>query len=62
MFGGFTIADAMFAPLASIYATYGIPCDDVGNKYLDALLGLPAIAAYKAAAKAERDSPAPTHR
>lgn len=62
LFGTFTIADAMFAPIASIYATYGIPSDDVGNKYLDTLLSLPAVNAYRDQAKAERDSPAPTHR
>lgn len=53
LFGHFTIADALFAPIASIFGTYGIPADDRGNPYLEAMLSLPLVDEYKRAARAE---------
>lgn len=52
LFGGFTVADAMFAPVATRFRTYGIALDPVCQAYVDAVMRLPAIAEWIAAAKA----------
>ena len=54
LFGTFTIADAMFAPVASRFRTYGIPLDAVGAAYSAALFELPAMRAWMRDAEAER--------
>lgn len=47
LFGRFTAADAMYAPVASRFRTYGHePADPVAADYLAALLDLPAMAAW----------------
>ncbi|WP_419901935.1 glutathione S-transferase family protein [Kiloniella sp.] len=43
LFGHFTIADAMFAPVVSRFKTYGIELDPVCAKYADKILNLPAM-------------------
>jgi len=53
LFGEFTIADAMFAPVASRFRTYGVPLDPVSAAYVEALHALPAMRTWLAAAKAE---------
>ncbi len=53
LFGAFTIADAMFAPVVTRFVTYGIPADDVGSAYMDAIQALPAFQEWQAAARAE---------
>jgi len=53
LFGDFTIADAMYAPVVSRFKTYGIVLDDVCQAYADALLGLPACRAWFELAQAE---------
>jgi glutathione S-transferase len=55
LFGAFTIADAYFAPVVSRFATYGIRLPDAAKAYADFMLELPAMQAWIAAAREERD-------
>ncbi|ANN69185.1 glutathione S-transferase family protein [Bordetella bronchialis] len=54
LFGGFTIADAFFAPVVSRFITYGVPAAaGPVREYMDAVLSLPAMQAWMREAKAE---------
>ncbi len=53
LFGRFTNADAMFAPVVSRFATYGVSLDQVSRAYADAVLAMPEFAEWTEAAKAE---------
>lgn len=49
----FTIADAMFAPVASRFVTYGVPLDPVSQAYVETLWSFPAMQEWLIAAEAE---------
>jgi glutathione S-transferase len=51
LFGRWTIADAMFAPVATRFDTYGITLDPVAKAYVEASLALPAMQDWIAAAQ-----------
>lgn len=51
--GSFGIVDAMFAPVAIRFRGYGVECDPVSAAYRDALLSLPAMREWDAAAANE---------
>ena len=53
LFGGFTIADAMYAPVATRFQTYGVELDPVCAAYSDAVLGMPAMCDWMSAGAAE---------
>lgn len=53
LFGAFTIADAMFAPVATRFTTYGIPADESGQNYIDTIQALPAFLEWRSAALLE---------
>ena len=53
LFGRFTIADAMFAPLASRFATYAVELDDVCAAYAETIRASPAMHQWLADAAAE---------
>lgn len=53
LFGRFSAADAMFAPVVGRFETYSIPVDDTVRAYMDAVQGLPAFREWKAAGKRE---------
>lgn len=53
LFGEFTAADAMFAPVASRLQTYGVELDGVEAEYAEAVLGLPAVGEWVEAARKE---------
>jgi glutathione S-transferase len=53
LFGRFSIADAMFAPVTGRFVTYGVDLDDVCQAYVDAVQALPAMRAWRAAAAQE---------
>lgn len=55
LFGAFTIADAFFAPVVSRFATYGIHLPEAAKQYADFILALPAMQAWIADAREERD-------
>jgi glutathione S-transferase len=48
LFGRFTIADAMYAPVVTRFATYHLPLGPVAAAYRDAVLAWPALAEWKA--------------
>jgi glutathione S-transferase len=53
LFGGFTIADAMYAPVVSRFRTYKIELEAEAQAYADAVWALPALQEYLTAAKNE---------
>jgi glutathione S-transferase len=53
LFGGFTAADAMYAPVASRIRTYELPVSDTAMKYVEAIYALPAFQSLLAKAIAE---------
>src|SRR5690606_26305134 len=42
LFGRFTGADAMYAPVVARFNNYGIPVSKTTRAYMDAVMGLPA--------------------
>lgn len=53
LFGPFTIADAMYAPVVSRFVTYGVALDSISQAYAAAIWNLPAMQAWVEAATAE---------
>lgn len=53
LFGEFSAADAMFAPVASRFTTYEVELDPVSRNYVAAVMALPAMAEWIEAARAE---------
>ena len=63
LFGSFSIADAMFAPVVSRFATYDVDCSALGDDdsdhpgvaqtYMKAMLALPAFAEWVEGARSE---------
>lgn len=53
LFGQFTIADAMYAPVCTRFRTYGVQLSDTCQAYVDHMLALPALREWYAAAVAE---------
>ena len=43
LFGEFTVADAMFAPVASRFQTYGVELEGEAAEYARAILAVPAV-------------------
>ncbi|HEY0721707.1 MAG TPA: glutathione S-transferase family protein [Gammaproteobacteria bacterium] len=56
LFGGFTIADAMFAPVVLRFATYGVVLEGAARAYADAITSLPAIQEWLAASREEAET------
>lgn len=50
LFGGFTIADAMYAPVATRFVTYGVKLDNVSAAYVRAITAMPEMVEWTAAA------------
>jgi glutathione S-transferase len=55
LFGAFSIADAMYAPIALRFETYAVLTDGAVSDYARALLALPAMQEWVAAAHAEKE-------
>ncbi|KAF3885806.1 MULTISPECIES: glutathione S-transferase family protein [Nostocales] len=55
LFGNFTIADAMYAPVVSRFITYGVELDAVCKTYMEAVLALPAMQEWLKAASFETE-------
>ena len=53
LFGRFSIADAMYAPVCTRLNTYGVSLDPVCRAYVDAILAMPAMMDWRQAALAE---------
>lgn len=56
LFGPFTLADAMFAPVVSRFITYGVKLDSVAQGYVNAILDLPAMQEWLIDASNETES------
>jgi glutathione S-transferase len=53
LFGGFSNADAMYAPVITRFNTYGVELHGAARAYADAILTLPPMQEWFAAGKAE---------
>ena len=53
LFGRFTIADAMYAPVVTRFRTYNVPVDPISAAYMDTILTLPSMMAWYRAADDE---------
>ena len=53
LFGAFSAADAMFAPVVTRFDTYAVPIEGETRAYMDAVLGHPAFQEWRRAALAE---------
>jgi glutathione S-transferase len=57
LFGTFTIADAMYAPVTTRFVTYGVPMTDRERAYVDAIAQLPAMQAWTRDAVMDTSTP-----
>jgi glutathione S-transferase len=57
LFGRFTLADAMYAPVATRLRTYGVAMDSVSEAYVNAIYAMPAMQDWCAAAAKEQPLP-----
>ena len=55
LFGRLSIADLMYAPVATRFVTYGIPVSPEAQRFMEAVLGLESFRAWAAAAEAETE-------
>lgn len=55
LFGHFSIADCMYAPVVSRFVTYGVEVPDVVRGYMERVMALPAMRDWGAAAQTEVD-------
>jgi len=55
LFGHFSIADCMYAPVCSRFRTYGIEMPDAAKAYVDRIFALPAMIDWGKAAQKEID-------
>lgn len=55
LFGEFTIADAMYVPIALRFTIYDMPLEGEARKYADALLSLPAVKQWLADVEQEQE-------
>lgn len=53
LFGSFTIADAMYAPVVLRFNSYGIKCGGLVQEYMANMLGLPELRDWISAGQAE---------
>lgn len=53
LFGRFSIADAMYAPVVTRFDTYGVALGDTARAYADAVLAMPAMRDWTEAGRAE---------
>jgi glutathione S-transferase len=54
LFGGFSVADAMFAPVVLRVRSYGLPLSELAKRYLDTMLSDPHLADWIEASCRER--------
>jgi glutathione S-transferase len=53
LYGEFSIADAMYAPVVTRFVTYAVPLDETCEAYVDAVISWPAMAEWCEAARHE---------
>ena len=54
LFGHFTIADAMFAPVVTRFASYGVDVDATCRTYMETIEAMPELASWRADAANEQ--------
>ncbi len=54
LFGKFSVADAMYAPVVFRFRAYGVDVDSVSKAYMDTIASLPATREWVKAAQAEK--------
>lgn len=59
LFGRFSLADCMYAPVATRLRSYGVPLDTVSAAYVDAIYAHPAMQEWVAASAKEQPLPEP---
>jgi glutathione S-transferase len=55
LFGRFSAADAMYAPVVMRFATYGVACGPVATRYCQAVVAAPGVRAWIDGARAETE-------
>jgi glutathione S-transferase len=55
LLGAFSIADAMYAPVATRFKTYAVALSATSQRYADTLLALPSMREWYAAANTETE-------
>ncbi len=55
LFGQFSIADAMYAPIVLRFNSYGIPVGDTENDYMNTILSLNSLKEWMAEGIAEKE-------
>ena len=53
LFGRFSVADAMFAPVATRFSTYGVKLEPVAAAYVETIMNLPAMKEWVDGARRE---------
>jgi glutathione S-transferase len=56
LFGKFSMADAMYAPVATRFRTYHVPLDEQCEAYCESIYAWPAMQEWVAAARSETES------
>ena len=56
LFGDFSIADCMYAPMAMRFHTYGVKLSSLSRQYLEILLKNPAVKQWRSEAESEAES------
>jgi glutathione S-transferase len=46
LFGHFTVSDAMYAPVATRFVTYGVELPEVAHEYVQTIMGMPSLQAW----------------
>jgi glutathione S-transferase len=59
LFGQFSIADCMYAPVVSRFVTYDVPMSDRISEYASSVMALPAMQEWRAGAQQEIDDGLP---
>jgi glutathione S-transferase len=60
LFGAFSIADCMYAPVASRFTTYGLPLPPALDQYCRRIMNLPAMQDWFAASRVEVEAGLPS--
>jgi glutathione S-transferase len=56
LFGAFSVADAIFAPVVTRFLTYDVDMGDTERAYCDAVMALPAMTDWRRGAREEVDA------
>jgi glutathione S-transferase len=56
LFGGFSVADCMYAPVVSRFTTYGVEVPPIVQAYMERVMALPAMRDWGAASQKEVDA------